>query len=392
MSGNFKLIDLLNNRSKQWEEESSEEGQQEGDLQIIDIDSLVPSKENFYGLDKKESMKASIRIVGIEQPLRVEPIEGQTGKYKVLAGHCRLSASKELAEEDEKYRYVPCYVKDRQSKQLSCLTMLLTNFTQREPTDYEKMLELTEIEKIAKEIKQQENISGRVRDMIAELLSISASQIGRYTAIRNNLDCHLMEAFQQQEIAMSIAYEASGLNPANQIKLYVRLKEKGKIEVSDVKEFKRLEEEEKKEEASKPDINHSHFEGAMNEPEQMDGTEPEPESEPEGPQPEGKEVEEEPVEIEDKEEKKETDQGNKEHKTGGTKNQSQPEPERQSGSRIEKGCGFCAPQNHREISTMEGGILINLDPMSKQLQILIKETGAVESVTIVACPLCGRIL
>lgn len=383
MSGNFKLVDLLNNRSKQWEEESSEEGQQEGDLQIIDIDSLVPSKENFYGLDKKESMKASIRLVGIEQPLRVEPIEGQTGKYKVLAGHCRLSASKELAEEDEKYRSVPCYVKDRQSKQLSCLTMLLTNFTQREPTDYEKMLELTEIEKIAKKIKQQENISGRVRDMIAELLSISASQIGRYTAIRNNLDCHLMEAFQQQEIAMSIAYEASGLNPANQIKLYARLKEKGKIEVSDVKDFKRLEEEEKKKETIEL-TNHSNFCDAMNEPEELDMIEPATEPEPEGPRPEGEEQVE---DIGDQEEAQEEEQEPED-----SKNQSQPEPERQPGSRIEKGCGFCAPQNHREISTMEGGILINLDPMSKQLQILIKETGAVESVTIVACPLCGRIL
>lgn len=390
MTDSFKLLDLLNSRSKQWEEKEEDlEEQQDGEgvFDMIDIDLLVPSKENFYSLDKKEAIKASIRLVGLEQPLRVEPID-QTGEYKVLAGHCRLSALIELAEEDEKYRNVPCYVKDQKSEQLSQLTMLLTNFTQREPTEYEKMLELTEIEKIAKKLKQQENIPGRVRDMIAELLSISSGQIGRYTAIRNNLGDHLMEAFRNQEIGMSTAYEASGLKPGDQIKLYALLKEKGKLEIPDVKAFKRMEETEK--EVDNMSTDKSSFKGAMNEPE-----EPDREPDPEEPRPEGKTSDQmKKAELPDNPDHKGENSTCTPESTapGNEQKPDQSADHESAGSRIEKGCGFCAPQNHREISTMEGGTLINLDPEKKQLQILYKEIGVVESVTIVACPLCGRIL
>ena len=56
------------------------------------------------------------------------------------------------------------------------------------------------------------------------------------------------------------------------------------------------------------------------------------------------------------------------------------------------GCAFCHPDYHREISTAEGGYLLNYEPESKTIQLLDKATGGVETFTFPRCPFCGRTL
>lgn len=102
----FNLTDLLNSRIK----EDIQKQDSETEFKYIDIKDLIESKENFYKTNKLEDMKESIRILGIEQPLRVEEADAQ-GKYKILAGHTRYKASVELSKEDSKYSKIPCYIK-----------------------------------------------------------------------------------------------------------------------------------------------------------------------------------------------------------------------------------------------------------------------------------------
>lgn len=241
----FSLTSILNNRSINQDSVEEELSQEiDGEFKILDVLKLIPSKENFYSTQKKEEMKASIRVLGIEQPLRVEPMDD--GTYKILAGHCRHVSSLELMKEDEKYRWIPCYIKVKRSDHLSRLTLLLTNFTQRDPSEYEKMIEVTELEKVIKAFKVEEDIPGRASEILSKLIDMPHVEIGRCRAIKKHLNDSLMIAFKEGKIGKSIAYEASSLTSGNQLKLYALLNERDNLSLADVRAFKKKEEEERK--------------------------------------------------------------------------------------------------------------------------------------------------
>ena len=89
----FDLVEMLNQRSKAQLREEGEKatGNQEPERQevmMIDVDDLIPSRDNFYQVD--DSLKRSIELAGILQPLLVNRPEN--GKYKVIAGHRRRLA------------------------------------------------------------------------------------------------------------------------------------------------------------------------------------------------------------------------------------------------------------------------------------------------------------
>lgn len=238
----FNLTDLLNSRSK---EDIQKQGS-ETEFKYIDIKDLIESKENFYKTNKLEDMKESIRILGIEQPLRVEEADAQ-GKYKILAGHTRYKASVELSKEDSKYSKIPCYIKKKQSDLLSELTLILTNYTAREPSEYEKMQEILRIEELIKEYKKNNNIKGNTRDILSNVINMSNSNIARYKAINNNLDVKLLEEYKNEKISTNLAYEISILDKDNQEKLYHDIQENKNITIQDIKKVR--EKAERKEEA-----------------------------------------------------------------------------------------------------------------------------------------------
>ena len=228
----FNLTDLLNSRSK----EDIQKQDSETEFKYIDIKDLIESKENFYKTNKLEDMKESIRILGIEQPLRVE--EDTQGKYKILAGHTRYKASVELSKEDSKYSKIPCYIKKKQSDLLSELTLILTNYTAREPSEYEKMQEILRIEELIKEYKKNNNIKGNTRDILSNVINMSNSNIARYKAINNNLDVKLLEEYKNEKISTNLAYEISILDKDNQEKLYHDIQENKNITIQDIKKVR----------------------------------------------------------------------------------------------------------------------------------------------------------
>ncbi|EHL18502.1 hypothetical protein HMPREF9630_00227 [Peptoanaerobacter stomatis] len=229
----FNLTDLLNSRIK----EDIQKQDSETEFKYIDIKDLIESKENFYKTNKLEDMKESIRILGIEQPLRVEEADAQ-GKYKILAGHTRYKASVELSKEDSKYSKIPCYIKKKQSDLLSELTLILTNYTAREPSEYEKMQEILRIEELIKEYKKNNNIKGNTRDILSNVINMSNSNIARYKAINNNLDVKLLEEYKNEKISTNLAYEISILDKDNQEKLYHDIQENKNITIQDIKKVR----------------------------------------------------------------------------------------------------------------------------------------------------------
>ena len=185
----FNLTQLLNSNSREVNKSEEEEMKTLNfNIKNIDIDHIVQAKENFYSVDDIENIKQSIELLGIEQNLIVERIDRDN--YKLVAGHRRYFASKALVEEGkEEFRILPCKIKSKSEDNtlLNKLTMIMTNSTTREITDWEKMQQSIEVEEIINQLKKENNIKGRTRDLLSEILNISSSQLGRYKAINNNL-------------------------------------------------------------------------------------------------------------------------------------------------------------------------------------------------------------
>lgn len=245
-SNKFNLTKLLNQRSM----EAATQGQQEAEAQkdtttdgvsaTADIYDLIPSKDNFYSVEDVQDLKQSIELLGILQPLLVTNEEN--GKRRIIAGHRRRLAIMQLVDEGkERFRYVPIMVKLTKNAILDRLALIMTNRF-REKTDWEKMTESIETEKLVQELKEQMDIPGRTRDLLAEIVDASPATLGRYKAIYNNLTEELMTEFKAGKIGVSVIYEVSGLEKEWQLKALEKYRENGTLALPDIKEIKKQQE------------------------------------------------------------------------------------------------------------------------------------------------------
>lgn len=246
-SDKFNLLNLLNQRSKDivtqgQRDTTAEEGDTttDGISTTADIYDLIPSKDNFYSVEDVQDLKQSIELLGILQPLLVT--DEEDGKLRIIAGHRRRLAIMQLVDEGkERFRRVPIIVKPTKNAILDRLALIMTNRF-REKTDWEKMTESIETEKLVQELKEQMDIPGRTRDLLAEIIETSPAQLGRYKAIYNNLSTELMAEFKSGKISVSVIYEISQLEKEWQLKSLEVFRENGTLALPDIKEIKRKQE------------------------------------------------------------------------------------------------------------------------------------------------------
>nr|UWG04020.1 MAG: protein of unknown function DUF3850 [Bacteriophage sp.] len=245
----FNLTELLNQRSKEAGEQQKAEQQQaaagaevvtseEGVSSTADIYDLIPSKGNFYSVEDVQDLKQSIELLGVLQPLLVTD-EEEDGKRRIIAGHRRRLAVMQLVDEGkERFRRVPILIKPKKNAILDRLALIMANRF-REKTDWERMTEALETEKLVLELKESMNIPGRTRDLLAEIIETSPAQVGRYKAIYNNIIPELMTEFKANRIVVSVIYEASGLPEDYQKQAAEVFRENEVLTLSDIKQLKK---------------------------------------------------------------------------------------------------------------------------------------------------------
>lgn len=251
----FDLNSLLNGKSKGAAVQTQEQtaagpAEQEStfDVVMIDVEDLMPSKDNFYSTENIEELALSIELAGcIEQNLVVKP--EAHGKYEVIAGHRRrLAALKLVSEGKEEYRKVPCRIKKESDEIKDRLALIFTNSTARQLSDWEKVQQAKQLKEILTEYKkalQEENKDkpkeerekmGRIRDIVAQMLNTSTTQIGRMEAIDNNLSPEFKQELEKGNIGISTAHELSRLDEEKQQEAYRQYEEKGEMHIKDVKQ------------------------------------------------------------------------------------------------------------------------------------------------------------
>lgn len=262
MANKFNLTELLNQRSKEAAQSEKEMPDAEDTIEkkekmYIDIYDIAPSQENFYDVETGiEELKQSIELVGLIEPLVVTPIKVNPGdvipcdgkqKYRLISGHRRRLAIRRLVNEGkERFRMVECSVRDTQESDedriMNRLMMIMAN-GYRDKTDWERMTETIETERLVLELKEKMDIAGRTRDLLAEILKSTPTQIARYKAISKNLEWSLLEKFKENKIGVSAAYEASGLKHKYQEKAVEILEQNGELQLGDIKKLKAEEKE-----------------------------------------------------------------------------------------------------------------------------------------------------
>lgn len=241
----FNLTELLNQRSKETAE-AAPQGEktaeiatpEEGVSSTADIYDLIPSKGNFYSVEDVQDLKQSIELLGVLQPLLVTE-EEEDGKRRIIAGHRRRLAVMQLVDEGkERFRRVPILIKPKKNAIIDRLALIMANRF-REKTDWERMTEALETEKLVLELKDSMNIPGRTRDLLAEIIETSPAQLGRYKAIYNNIIAELMAEFKANRIVVSVIYEASGLPEDYQKQAAEIFRENEVLTLADIKQLKK---------------------------------------------------------------------------------------------------------------------------------------------------------
>lgn len=244
----FNLTELLNQRSKEAGEQQKTEQQQVAGTEVVtseegvsstaDIYDLIPSKGNFYSVEDVQDLKQSIELLGVLQPLLVTE-EEENGKRRIIAGHRRRLAVMQLVDEGkERFRRVPILIKPKKNAIIDRLALIMANRF-REKTDWERMTEALETEKLVLELKDSMNIPGRTRDLLAEIIETSPAQLGRYKAIYNNIIAELMAEFKANRIVVSVIYEVSGLPEDYQKQAAEIFRENEVLTLADIKQLKK---------------------------------------------------------------------------------------------------------------------------------------------------------
>lgn len=214
-------------------EESKKEVIDDFPIKKIPVSKLHPSKKNFYNIDPEEirALKDSIELVGVQENLVVREItEGEFAReYEIIAGHKRHLAVSELVTEGKVTEFVPCKIDYSGSSAMQELILIFTNSTQRERSDYEKMHEIQRVRELLEEYAKNNDLPGRKRDIIAEILNTSKSTISRLDNIRRHIIHEFMEEYKAGKIPTATANEIAGITAERQQALWQTYKETGSI-------------------------------------------------------------------------------------------------------------------------------------------------------------------
>ena len=182
-------------------------------IQFIPIEQLIenPQNEGFSEEDISD-LKQSIREIGLQQNLVVTP-DGNSF-YRILTGHRRFLALRQLSKEDEKFKTVPCIVKDLADIDLplseelkEIYAVATTNAEIRKNTDADKLKLLGMLSRVYDELSANGIQSGSRKEFLAEKLGISQTAAQNLTYIEKHLIPDYKEKFMEEELPTSVALE-----------------------------------------------------------------------------------------------------------------------------------------------------------------------------------------
>ena len=210
-AGKFSFMDIMNAQSKDSVEQTIDK-YTEIYLNPADVKT---TESNFYSQDNIQELADSILTVGQQQPTVLGRVNGE---YRIISGHRRNLANLLLIEQGhEEYKSVRYLYRDMSEAMLE-LSLLVGNAYNRELSAWEKTEQAARLKAALIKARDEDGleIQGKLRDIIAEMLGESATNVARMESINNNLTDGAKEQFKNGNIGVTAAYEASKLSEAEQ--------------------------------------------------------------------------------------------------------------------------------------------------------------------------------
>jgi len=169
-------------------------------VQLIHIDMIKPSEDNFYGIRDIDIMAANIEQFGLDQNLVVKE-KNAGGYYELIAGERRWRACRQLFDGGNKnFEYLPCKIKTESSEKINRLNLIYNNAMARELTDYEKMRQTAQIKETLYELKAEGyEFKGRMSEIVAKILDVSRAQVDRLEKVNKDLSDDFKEELKNGE-------------------------------------------------------------------------------------------------------------------------------------------------------------------------------------------------
>lgn len=184
-------------------------------ITMIPITELRPNDGNFYDTSNFEDLADSIELNGLLEPLCVFRRGQGTGSYVIFSGHRRYLALHLLSKKDrERWNEVPCIVyPDPHDANRETVMLIHANSTGRVLSNWEKAEQALRLKKALVAMREGgAELPGRIRDLVAEEMQMSASKLARLEAIGNNLtEVRFAKAWREGRLNESVAYELSKL-------------------------------------------------------------------------------------------------------------------------------------------------------------------------------------
>ena len=238
MSKKFSLSEgMLNQVSQNVKKANEIEAKNNFNVQYIDIKDIERNKKNFYEIVNVDELAEDIKMNGLNHNLVVRKLDN--GKYELISGERRYTALTQLVEQgNEIFALVPCKVIEANDID-SEIILIQANAQTRELTEIEKLEQvkrLTELYKTKK--KNGEKVPGKIREIIANDLKLSPTQVGRYERINKNLIPELKEILENGNLTIANASEFSSLSEANQKVILEIINNKVEISKEEATELK----------------------------------------------------------------------------------------------------------------------------------------------------------
>lgn len=169
------------------------------------------TESNFYSQEHIEELADSIRMVGQQQPTVLGRVDGV---YKIISGHRRNLANIHNIETgafprdfQAKYLY-----KDMTSAMLE-LSLIVGNAFNRKLTPYEETEQAARLKAALIRARDEDGleITGKLRDVVADILQTSATKVARMDKINSSLVPEAREQYKAGNIGPSAAYETAKL-------------------------------------------------------------------------------------------------------------------------------------------------------------------------------------
>lgn len=218
-------------------------------IRDISIKKMYSNDANFYSMQDIEQLAQKIYAVGLLENLTMVHDPCDRGEYRIIAGERRWRALNLLVERGYKeFEIASCQVKTPAEEHEEMVQLIVANAyrnkTVKDILEEEQKLKetLQYMKKNKIPLQGYQLDSGRLRDVISDMLNLPATKIAQIESINKRLLPEFTEELKNGDLTFSAAYELSGLQEESQKVLLNQYKENG-LTFKEVKEIKRQQEE-----------------------------------------------------------------------------------------------------------------------------------------------------